>query len=362
MRWLILVTVSSLAARAEDPAKLVDEMLPRVLEVMRLPGPKNLKVKVLSREQAERWLRRDVDVERQQRLGEALRALGLLPAGAKLESLAPDFNRQNVAGFYDLHAHTLILLADQSDEAQRPIVAHELAHAVQDATVPLEAALKIRANSEDATLAFMAMLEGQAQATAALVMTQWLADQHVAVEGLAALLSDTTARSAAEAADQAPNVWLGLQLRFPYVAGRELISSLATPDDPIARGLLTRPPASTAQVMPPRSTRPPLERTLHLDLLIPRAQKSVDTSLGRANLELLGEGLGEGWRGDRLEAVRVRGKLVVLWVIALETPAQAQRLSATVAGSVTRGSIVVLSSGATDSVREAALRLFPEPR
>ena len=362
MRWLLLVTSLSCAARAEEPANLVEELLPRVLKVMGLPGPKNLKVKVLSREQAEGWLRREVDVERQQRLGEALLAIGLLPQGTKLETLAPDFNRQNVSGFYDLQAHTLILLADQPAEAQRPIVAHELAHAVQDANVALEAALKSRAGSEDATLAFLTMLEGQAQATAALVMEQWLVDQHVTVEGMAALLSDTTARSAAEAAEQAPNEWLGLQLRFPYVAGRELIAALGTPGDPIARALLNKPPSSTAQVMPPRASAPPVERVLHLELLVPQAKKSVGTTLGRANLELLGEGLGEGWRGDRLEAVRAQGKFIAVWVIAFETPAQAKRLSAVVNGSITRDTVVVISSGASDPVRDAALRLFPAPR
>lgn len=357
MRWLLLFAMVSAAARADEPAKLVEELLPRVTKVMGLPGPKHLTVKVLSREQAEAWLRAEPDVDRQQRLGEALLAVGLLPPGTKLEALAPEFNRQNVSGFYDLRTHTLVLLADQSDEAQRPIVAHELAHAVQDANLELHAALQARRGSEDATLAFTAMLEGQAQATAALVMEQWLTDQHVTVEGLAGLLSDTAARSAAEAATHAPVPWLGLQLSFPYVAGRELIAQVSTPDDVIGRFLLKAPPASTAQVLSPRAA-PPLERELHLERLVPGAKKSVSTTLGRANLELLGEDLGVGWRGDRLEAVRVRGKTIVTWSIAFETPAQAKQLSALVPGSLTRGTVVVISSGASEAVRDAASRMF----
>lgn len=357
MRWLVLLAMVSSGARADEPAKLVEELLPRVTKVMGLPGPKHLTVKVLSREQAEAWLRSEPDVDRQQRLGEALLAVGLLPPGTKLEALAPDFNRQNVSGFYDLRTHTLVLLADQSDEAQRPIVAHELAHAVQDANVDLNAALQARVGSEDATLAFTAMLEGQAQATAALVMDQWLKDQHVTVEGMAGLLSDTAARSAAEAAARAPVPWLGLQLSFPYVAGRELIAQVSTPGDVIGRFLLKAPPASTAQVLSPRSAAP-LERELHLERLVPGAKKSLSTTLGRANLELLGEDLGLGWRGDRLEAVRVRGKTVVTWIIAFETPAQARQLSTLVPGSLCRGAVVVISSGASDAVKDAASRVF----
>jgi Zn-dependent peptidase ImmA (M78 family) len=237
---------------------LVEDLLPRVVKVMGLPAPKNLKVKLISRTQAEAILRRDVEKDRDhlERLGEALIAIGLIPPDTKLATLAPDFNRQNVSGFYDLKEHTLFLLTDQTDEAQRPIIAHELAHAVQDANADLQRAMS---GSEDATLAFTAVLEGQAQATAALVMDDWLRDQRVAVEGMAGLLSDTTAQSAAEAAEHAPIPWLGLQLRFPYVAGRQLVAARASPADPIARGLLQHPPTSTAEVMAPTKSLAPRE-------------------------------------------------------------------------------------------------------
>ena len=359
MRWALILGLVSSVAAADEPAKLVDELLPRVVQVMGLSAPKHLQVKVVSRAEAEALLRGELDNQQDhlQRLGEALLAIGLLPPGTKLEALAPDFNRQNVSGFYDVHTHTLLLLADQTDEAQRPIVAHELAHAVQDANVNLELAMTARRGSQDATLALSAVLEGQAQATAALVMDGWLRDRHVAVEGMVGLLSDTAAKSAAEAAQRAPVPWLGLQLSFPYVAGRELIASMATADDLIARELLRKPPASTAQVMTPTRTAPPRKGELHLERLIPEAKPSVSTTLGRANLELLGAGLGEGWRGDRLESVRVGPKAFVAWSIVFETQDQAQRCAAVIKGEV-EGRVVVLQSGLPAAARSAALRIW----
>lgn len=351
-RWLWWCLISGAAFGAEP---LVDELLPRVVKVMGLPMTRKVTVKRVSRAEAEQILRREVDVKAAARLGEALLAIGLLPAGTTLETLAPDFNRQNVSGFYDLREHTLFLLADQSDEAQRPIIAHELAHAVQDANVELLAKLK---GSEDAVLAFTAVLEGQAQATAALVMAGWLEDQHVAVEGMAGLLSDTTARSAAEAADQAPVPWLGLQLRFPYVAGRALVMAAATPGDPIARGLLLKPPASTAEVMTPSRTAAPLTGELQLTRLIPGAKPSVATTLGRAQLELLGGGLGEGWRGDRLESVRVGKKLVVVWSVAFATQAQAIAFAEVVKGERDGSVVAVLVGTRSEAVKQRALRAF----
>lgn len=359
-RLAVLVMAVSTGAVAGAPlSPLVEELLPRVVKVMGLPLPRPVKVRLISRAEAEALLRQgpSEDAARLARLGEALVAIGLLPAQTKLEALAPDFERQNVAGFYELRRHTLFLLADQPDEAQRPIIAHELAHAVQDANVDLDAALTARRGSEDAVLAFTAVLEGQAQATAALVMDGWLREQHVAVEGLAGLLSDTTARSAAEAAEHAPVPWLGLQLRYPYVAGRALIDARSSAADPIARGLLAHPPASTAQVRS-AGEAPPLQAAFHLERLLPRARPALATTLGQANVELLGEGLGEGWRGDRLESVRVGGKTVVVWAVKFEEPAQAERLVAALAGRgtlVREGALVGLLCG-VDPLREAAVR------
>ncbi len=352
-RSLVCWLISSCAAWASEP--LVDEFLPRVVKVMGLPMTRKVTVKRVSRAEAEQILRSEVDVKAAAQLGEALLAIGLLPAGTKLELLAPDFNRQNVAGFYDLRAHTLFLIADQSDEALRPIIAHELAHAVQDANVDLLSKMK---GSEDATLAFTAVLEGQAQATAALVMAGWLEDRHVVVEGMAELLSDTTARSAAEAADQAPVPWLGLQLRFPSVAGRALVAALATPEDLIARGLLSKPPGSTAEVMTPSRTAAPLAGELQLTRLIPGAKPSVATTLGRAQLELLGEGLGKGWRGDRLESVRVGKKRVTVWSVVFETETQAMVFAEVVKGE-RAGAVVALMVGTrSEVVKQRALRAF----
>jgi hypothetical protein len=359
---------STIVLGAQPVSPVVDELLPRVVKVMGLPMPRPVKVKLISREDAEALLRRESAAPRNQLLGEALLAIGLLPAGAKLESLAPDFERQNVSGFYDLPQHTLFLLADQTDEAQRPIIAHELAHAVQDANLDLAAAMTARANSEDATLAFTAVLEGQAQATAALVMDGWLRDQHVAVDGMAGLLSDTNARSAAEAAERAPVPWLGLQLSFPYVAGRALIEAKATPEDPVARDLLRHPPTSTAQVMNPAHAAGPFDAALRLDKLIPDAKASLTTTLGRANLELLGAGLGEGWRGDRLESVRLADAAVVVWVVAFDSPQQATRFAASVKTCrVARDQAVAavlcgVPASVEGAVRSAALRLFTPRR
>ncbi|MGZ6072152.1 MAG: DUF6782 family putative metallopeptidase, partial [Myxococcaceae bacterium] len=151
------------AASAEDLRALVGEMLPRVGKVMHLPVPSRVDVKVISRDEARaallEVLRRDYPGDTLERLSEALAAVGLVAAGTDLRAEAQALYGGNVSGFYDPHRRRLYLLSDQPLAAQTLIVAHELAHAVQDEAVRLDAASrKVRA-SEDAQLAFSAAIE-----------------------------------------------------------------------------------------------------------------------------------------------------------------------------------------------------------
>jgi hypothetical protein len=105
-------------------------------------------------------------------------------------------------------------------------------------------------------------------------------------------------------------------MSFPYSAGATLAGAVRTREDPAATSLLRRLPRSTAQVLDPalyRSDEQPREARLDLAGRMPGSTAVYATTLGAANLNLLGElhGGGEpgrGWRGDRLETVRRGGR------------------------------------------------------
>jgi hypothetical protein len=333
---LARMQTGSTASPAELRA-LVAELLPRVGEVMRLPVPSRVEVKVVSRAEARAALlavlRRDYPGDTLERLSEALAAVGLVAAGTDLRAEAQSLYGANVSGFYDPHERRLYLLADQPLTAQALVVAHELAHAVQDEAIRLDAASrKVRA-SEDAQLALSAALEGQAQQAAALVLA---GEAGGADEGLdlGSFLTDAAAAGAGMAAGQASVPWLGMQMAFPYAAGAGLVAAVRTPADPSATSLLRRLPRSTAQVLDPalyQADERPREARLDLAAKLPGAAAVYATTLGAANLNLLGElhgggELGRGWRGDRLETVRRSGQLCAVWAVAFATPEGAARL------------------------------------
>lgn len=340
------------AASAEDLKALVAELLPRVGRVMRLPVPARIDVKVVSRQEARaallEVLRRDYPGDLLERLSEALATVGLVAAGTDLRAEAQALYGENVSGFYDPHRRRLYLLADQPLAAQMLIVAHELAHAVQDEAVRLDAASrKVRA-SEDAQLAFSAGIEGQAQQVAALV----LAGDGGEAEGegldMGSVLTDAAAAGAAMAGGQSSVPWLGLQLSFPYSAGGQLVAALRSHDDPAASSLLRRLPRSTAQVLDPakyRADERPLEARLDLAARLPGSAAAYATTLGAANLDLFGElhgggNLGHGWRGDRLETVHRGTQVSAVWAVAFASPEGASRLleawSTALGGGTTR--------------------------
>ena len=325
------------AASREELQALVSEMLPRVGKVMRLPVPARIDLKVVSRDEARvallEVLRRDYPGDLLERLAESLAAVGLVAPGTDLRAEAQALYGGNVSGFYDPHRRLLYLLSDQPLAAQALIVAHELAHAVQDESVRLDAASSRVRASEDAQLALSAAIEGQAQQVAALVLA---GDGGGGDEGLdmGSFLTDAAAASAAMAGGQASVPWLGLQMSFPYASGASLVAAVRTPEDPSATSLLRRLPRSTAQVLDAalyRADERPKEARLDLVGRLPGSTAVYATTLGAANLNLFGElhgggELGRGWRGDRLETVRQGGKLSALWAVAFATPEGAERL------------------------------------
>jgi len=355
------------AASPEELRALVDELLPRVGKVMRLPVPSRIDVKVVSRDEARaallEVLRRDYPGDTLERLSEGLAAVGLVAAGTDLRSEAQSLYGANVSGFYDPQKRRLFLLADQPLSAQALVVAHELAHAVQDETVRLDAASrKVRA-SEDAQLALSAAIEGQAQQVASLVLAGEAGSGGDEGLDLGSFLTDAAASGAAMAGAQASVPWLGLQLSFPYAAGARLVAAVRTPDDPAAVALLRRFPRSTAQVLDParyRADDRPREGQLDLARRLPGSAARLGTTLGAANLDLFGEihgggELGRGWRGDRLETVRIGERIAAAWAVSFLSVEGADRLMKAWSGALGGGieSAARQPDGSTYLLRQA---------
>lgn len=141
-----------------------------------------------------------------------LKKLGLAPAGFQLRPLIVRLLTEQVAGYYDPRTQEFHL-ADWIDvEGQRPIMAHELTHALQDQHFNLRRFENWPKGDSDAQLAAHALIEGDAT----LTMTQYVLSNTTRALGF--LKSLATSEMSSEELNRSPRV-LRDTLLFPYQEG-----------------------------------------------------------------------------------------------------------------------------------------------
>jgi hypothetical protein len=359
---LVLLTVgcrSEAASRTADfadsasPAQLVDMvagMLPRVERLSGLERRDTLRMRWQTRDAARQFVEARLDDEMPPAVLDATRrtyvALGLIPDTVELRPLLLDLYTEQVVGYYDPRSATLYVLREADLASLRPVVIHELVHALQDQHTSLDSIVAQR-RGNDRRAAAHAALEGHAM----LVMFAALAEEAARRELDPASLPNpaTELAPALEAQDEmfpvfrrAPAI-IRETLLFPYVGGADFVYQLwqsrrADGRNPAPLDSLL--PQSTAQVLQPAShfletRRDPIELRFESapdgwDLLREETFGQLETTI------FLGEHLGaearaaaDGWAGDRYLLLHREGTGdVVHWVSAWVDADAADRFAA----------------------------------
>jgi hypothetical protein len=127
--------------QAKDLFRSVDEILAFVSKDTNLPIVHNIKRKLVSRDEVNRMLREkfdeDAGAKRLQRAEVVLKKFGLLDRDFNLRPFMISLLTEQVAGFYDNKTKTVNLLDWIAPQEQKPVLAHELTHALQDQRVGL---------------------------------------------------------------------------------------------------------------------------------------------------------------------------------------------------------------------------------
>lgn len=126
---------------AKELLQSVDEVLHFVSKDTLLPIKHNVKKSIVSREQVEKYVsdkfKDDVDRIRFERSELVLKKFGLLPRTFNLHDYMIKLLAEQVAGYYDEKSKTMNLLDWISPVMQKPVMAHELTHALQDQSYDL---------------------------------------------------------------------------------------------------------------------------------------------------------------------------------------------------------------------------------
>src|SRR5579864_3524682 len=128
-------------AEAKELFESVDEILRFASTDTGLPIKKKVKRAIVSREEVQKYIgdkfKDDADRIRFERSELVQKKFGLLPRQFDLHTFLIKLLAEQVAGYYDEKSRTMNLLDWIDPEMQRPVMAHELTHALQDQSYDL---------------------------------------------------------------------------------------------------------------------------------------------------------------------------------------------------------------------------------
>jgi len=258
---------------AKELFKSVDEILGFASQETKLPIKEEVKRRLVERSEVQSYIQKnmkeDKDAQRLERSEIVLKKFGLLPRNFDLQTFLVALLKEQVAGYYDPKTKTVNLLNWVDADSQRPVLAHELTHALQDQSFGLEKWMRAGEqsnHSDDPTpddivtdeiqAARQAVVEGQAMVT--------LLDYSLAPTGKTLLdmpqIADALKEGMLVGTADTPTfrtapVFLKETLTFPYRYGMDFTAALlnAGGKDLAFAGVFKNPPSTTREIMEPQT-------------------------------------------------------------------------------------------------------------
>lgn len=292
--------------QAKELFASVDTILQFASDDSKLAIKSKVKKRLTTRDAVEAYLQEkmkdDKDAKRLERSEIVLKKFGMLDEDFHLQPFLVSLLKEQIAGYYDSKTKTVNLLDWIAPDAQKPVMAHELTHALQDQHVNLDkwedqssedlSHTTVEDNkhisSDEEDTAREAVLEGQAMAV--------LVDYELKPAGGNILSNpDGVKRMADEQSSDADSPVLAraplvLQesLLFPYREGLKFEVDMLQDKGAAGAfaGVLDRPPATSYEIMNPRAyeheTKVPL-------LTMPDVHGLLDADYSPYDVGVMGE-------------------------------------------------------------------------
>jgi hypothetical protein len=253
----------------------VDEILEFASQDTALPIKHKVKRRMAERDEVQSYIQKqfkeDKDAKRMERSSAVLKKFGLIPRDFDLSTFLVTMLREQVAGYYDFKTKTVNLLNWLDADQQKPVLAHELTHALQDQSFGIEKWIKGSTEpadnkkndpspsdieNDEETSARQAIIEGQAMAV--------LLDYSLAPTGKTLLdapqIVDALEQGMLQGGPDSPKyrdapMFIKEELTFPYRYGLDFTRALlkAGGKDLAFAGAFKEPPKTTRQIMEPQT-------------------------------------------------------------------------------------------------------------
>jgi hypothetical protein len=259
--------------QSKELFRSVDEILQFASKDSKLPIEHSVKRKLISREQVTHFLMQkfedDESTKRMERSELVLKKFGLLDRDFHLRPFLVQLLTEQIAGFYDDKTKTVNLLDWIEPDEQKPVLAHELTHALQDQKVDLSkwsdvevkgVAKNVREDNDhlqydEGDTAREAVTEGQAMVVYVDYSLRGTGKTLADAPELGDKLKDMTNDSGGSPVLSRAPLLLQESLLFPYGDGLSFEQSVLVKAGPEAafNGVLAHPPSSSFEIMHPNA-------------------------------------------------------------------------------------------------------------
>ena len=257
-RLLLALSLALFVAAAPSDAGLfgqIEEIVRKLADITGWQLKRTVPAAMMTKAELDRYLNEKVSKEVKPEEVRAeqvtLRALGFVDETFDLKQSVLEVLNEQAAAFYDTRKKRLYVM--ESSAGQVGILVHELGHALADQYFSLDRFIKHAGKSDDAHMARMAVMEGQAT----WLMSEWQASLNgqtlIGRPEMVALMSKPAAAAGGEfpALEKAP-LYLQETLLFPYTKGLSFQHAVIE-----RRGkagfaeVFSDPPVTTQQILHP---------------------------------------------------------------------------------------------------------------
>jgi hypothetical protein len=317
------------ATPSTDLLRQMDNIEAEVEELRGLDETSPITRSLMTRQELEAYTQRQFEEDYPPEEVEAdvrvLAAFDFVPQDFDLRGTLVDLYSSQVVGFYDDEEKTLFVVTDVAaqgfDLLARMTFAHEYTHGLQDEHFGLDTFVDEHQVNDDALLARLSLVEGDAS----LSMTEYLYDHLAELTAKDINLLQGGGDEASQEALAAAPAILRETFTFPYIYGLDFVSTLHEQGWEAIDAAYADPPKSTEQILHPEKylsadepqivTVPPLTATLGAGWHLVEAETLGEFQTGLYLVQQVAQETADrasvGWDGDQY-AVYIDGNDTLL--------------------------------------------------
>ena len=238
--------------RLQELRKITDDIAKQVEEYRGLKFKRPFQRRLIHRDQVKTFMRRDMErdmpKDEMEKMVRVMSEFGLIRRDADILQMFEGFMEAGALAFYKPNTGTFYLIEGKNDRGDRPVVFHELIHALEDQHFDLTAMQTQFESDSDGGMGIKGLIEGSAERMTTLYQN---ANPEDAQAMMAAQMTPDMAQRQMKMMQEVPPFLIAAMGLYPYKNGAVYLDSLGLTSTDGLDEVFRNPPISTEQVLHP---------------------------------------------------------------------------------------------------------------